>query len=239
MRWCCVVAIVTLACGAAQADHPRGGNASPDSSASAEDEPEGCLERLDRLGVVYESVHRRGIEEAVEIQGPLGGVEFRAYKEGVPLVLDCSLVYSLVKAGRYLSAHGIDAVRYSSAYDRRNIRGTRRPSKHSFGLAIDVHTFIAGDEAYTVKEDYEQGLGDDFDCIGEPLTEAGRLLRTLDCQLSRSELFRIVLTPDFDADHYNHFHIEALAWDERTDLFSGPLTGAVAVPTDPAPRRAR
>ena len=193
------------------------GEGSDPEPESTEPRP-GCLEALDELGVDYERARRRGIRLGVQVNGALQGIEFRAYKAGVPLVLDCSLVYSLARSGELLARHGIEVVRYSSAYDRRNIRGTRRPSRHSFGLAIDVHTFRTADgEVYTIKDDYEQGLGDNLDCIGEALTEAGQHLRAIDCLLTRSELYRVVLSPDFDADHYNHFHLEALPWDERTD----------------------
>jgi hypothetical protein len=68
-----------------------------------------------------------------------------------------------------------------------------------------------------VRADYEQGLGDRWDCAGGALTEAGAILRALVCQLVGSGLFRVVLTPDFDADHYNHFHLEARPWRERAD----------------------
>ena len=60
----------------------------------------------------------------------------------------------------------------------------------------------------TVKNDYEQGLGDDVDCVGRPLTDEGRILRTLACQFERSGLFDNVLDPDYDAHHYNHFHLD-------------------------------
>lgn len=209
MRRVCFVVVVGLLVSAG----PRGARTA---------EPErrqrpSCLDALDDLGVDYERARRRGIRIGVKVRGKIGGVEFRSYKKGTPLVVDCSLVYSLVHSAPHFLRHGIEVVRYSSAYDRRNIRGTKRPSKHSYGLAIDVHTFSTADRTYTVKQDYEQGLGDNIDCIGDPLTDAGRILRALDCQLTRSELYRIVLTPDFDADHYNHFHLEALPWDERSD----------------------
>lgn len=176
-----------------------------------------CTEVLDRLGVEYEPARRRNIAQGVAIGGDLGGVTFRSYG-GKPLVIDCSLAVSLALSAPFFAVHGITTVTYSSAYDRRRIRGTRRLSRHSFGLAIDIHTF-AGDEleAVTVRDDYEQGLGDNIDCVGQPLTEGGRILRQVTCQLARSELYRIVLDPDYDADHYNHFHLEALPWDERVD----------------------
>jgi hypothetical protein len=185
--------------------------------ARADGHPDSCLAALDELGVSYRRVERRGIEIGVEVRGELGGVEYRSYNRD-PLVLDCSLVVSLARAGRFLRAHGVERVSYSSAYQRRNIRGTDRPSRHSFGLAIDIHTFaLAGGEAFAaIRADYEQGLGDAGDCRGEPLTELGALLRGLECELIRSQLFRVLLTPDFDPDHYNHFHLEALPWGDRS-----------------------
>lgn len=176
-----------------------------------------CLRTLDALGVEYRTVKKRGIAIGVAVTGSLGGVAYQGYRER-DLVLDCSLVMSLALVGPWLRAQGIERVTYSSAYDRRTIRGTRRLSNHSFGLAIDVHTLHreAG-EALRVRDDYEQGLGHDADCVGAPLTDGGRVLKILDCQLTRSGLFRIVLDPDYDAAHYNHFHIEALPWSERSD----------------------
>ena len=178
-----------------------------------------CRDALRALGVPFDRASRRGITNGVSFSGKIGSVTYRSYKKGKKLIIDCSLAVSLALAAPYFEAQGVTDVRYSSAYQRRFIRGTKRLSRHSFGLAIDVHMF-KGETigSLTIRDDYEQGLGDDVDCVGEPLTEGGLVLRRLWCQLSRSELFRIVLDPDFDADHYNHFHVEALPWSERSDL---------------------
>jgi hypothetical protein len=189
------------------------------SGSGSDPDAASCLAALDELGVSYARARRPGIDIGVEIHGLLGGVELRAFGRPEPLVLDCSLVYSLARAGEVFRAQGVERITYSSAYQRRNVRGTSRPSRHSFGLAIDMHSFAleGGERVAVVKVDYEQGLGDDLDCVGEPLTALGRLLRDVDCGLASSGLFRIILTPDYDADHYNHFHVEALPWGERTD----------------------
>lgn len=189
------------------------------SEAGSDPDAASCLAALDELGVEYGRAKRPGIDIGVEVHGLLGGIELSAFGGPEPLVLDCSLVYSLARAGELFRAHGVERITYSSAYQRRNVRGTSRPSRHSFGLAIDVHSFALddGERVAVVKSDYEQGLGDDLDCVGEPLTTLGRLLRGIDCGLASSGLFRIILTPDYDADHYNHFHVEALPWRERTD----------------------
>jgi len=155
----------------------------------------------------------------VEITGPLGGVTITSPSE--PLVIDCSLAVSLDEAGRYLRAAGIATATFASAYSRRLVRGTNRPSKHSYGLAIDLPTFSGPDVgALSVDRDFEQGLGDAVDCLGHPLTQGGATLKLLACQLARSGLFYLVLTPDFDDAHHDHFHLEARSWSERTAVRS-------------------
>jgi hypothetical protein len=177
-----------------------------------------CYRELDARDVAYKRVKRPGIEHGVEISGRLGGVEMTGAGS---LVIDCSLAVSLDEVGRYLRALGIDRLTYSSAYSRRNVRGTSKPSKHSYGLAIDVHGF-AGKElgSLAVRKDYEQGLGDAVDCIGMPATQGGAILKILQCQFVRSGLFYLVLSPDYDDAHHDHFHLEVKPWRERESLRS-------------------
>ena len=177
-----------------------------------------CFAQLDARHVTYKRSARPGIALAVEITGPLGGVRYAADE---PLVIDCSLAVSLDEAGRYLRGLGIAKATVASAYARRNVRGTDHPSKHSFGLAIDLPTFDGPDAGtLRVASDYESGLGDEVDCIGEPTTHAAAALKILQCQLVRSGLFHLVLSPDFDDDHRDHFHLEALPWRERLQVRS-------------------
>lgn len=186
-------------------------------SAPAFAEPrERCYDELEARGVPFRRVKKSGVANAVEITGRVGGVVFTGPR---PLVMDCSLAVSLDEAGRYLRAFGIQEAMYSSALSKRNVRGTNRPSKHSYGLAIDVAGF-SGPELGTVRiaRDYEQGLGDAVDCVGTPLTQAGAVLKVLQCQLVRSGLFHLVLSPDYDDAHHDHFHLEVKPWRERGSL---------------------
>lgn len=186
--------------------------------ASAHADPLGdCTSALDARGVAWKPAARPGIAHAVEITGPLGGLSLTSSDQ--PLVIDCSLAVSLAEAGRYFKGLGIEHATFSSAYSRRNVRGTNHPSKHSYGLAIDVHTFTGPDVGtLRVDRDYEQGLGDDVDCVGAPLTQGGAVLKVLQCQLVRSGLFHLVLSPDYDDAHHDHFHLEALPWSDRAEL---------------------
>jgi len=181
-----------------------------------EDVLSSCTAELDRRGVAWKPAKRPGIAQAVEITGPLGGVQHVSHQ---PLVIDCSLAVSLDEAGRYLRELGVEQASFSSAYSRRNVRGTNRPSKHSFGLAIDVHALGGASlGSLRIDRDYEQGLGDDVDCVGRPLTQGGAILKILQCQLARSGLFHLVLSPDYDDAHHDHFHLEVKPWGERTGL---------------------
>ncbi|CAN5345930.1 hypothetical protein BH11MYX1_BH11MYX1_23170 [soil metagenome] len=179
-----------------------------------------CFSELDVRHVAYRHASRPGIELGVELTGTVGGIEL--VSEDQPLVVDCSLAVSLDEAGRYIHALGIANATFSSAYSRRNVRGTNHPSKHSFGLAIDVHTFTGPEVgALRVDRDFEQGLGDDLDCVGSPLTQGGAVLKILQCQFVRSGLFYLVLSPDYDDAHHDHFHLEAKPWAQRPALRSG------------------
>lgn len=187
------------------------------AAANPDDVMTDCKAELERRGVAFKPAKRPGIANGVELAGPLGGVAWTS--EQAPLVIDCSLAVSLDEAGRYLRELGVSRASYSSAYSRRNVRGTNRPSKHSFGLAIDVHTFDVGTlGTLRVDRDYEQGLGDDVDCVGRPLTQGGAVMKILQCQLVRSGLFHLVLSPDYDDAHHDHFHLEVKPWTDRTGL---------------------
>jgi hypothetical protein len=181
-----------------------------------------CLARLDDLKVDYQPAPPTlGIETPVEVLGPLGGVTYVSAGRARPLILDCSLVYSLALAGRYFVDEGLTVAVYSDSYERRFVHGTTRWSKHSFGLALDVHRFQnAADptQRLTVEDHYQMGLGRGRDCVGQPAEERARRLRLLWCRLARSELFKLVLDPDYDRHHRDHFHMQAAAWNERTDL---------------------
>jgi len=179
-----------------------------------------CFAELDARHVAYRHASRPGIQLGVELTGTVGGIALTS--EDQPLVIDCSLAVSLDEAGKYMAALGFTKATFSSAYSRRNVRGTNHPSKHSYGLAIDVHTF-SGPELGTLRvdRDFEQGLGDDMDCVGAPLTQGGAALKILQCQLVRSGLFYLVLSPDYDDAHHDHYHLEVKPWAQRPALRSG------------------
>ncbi len=165
----------------------------------------------------------------------LGGVEYVPYYPDQSIIqMDCRLVRALVRVGPILQSLGVRQVVWSSAYrppTRAQILGAEPFNKHTEGLAIDIHGFRFGGHIYTdVARNYEKGLGfqRDASCLGRPATQEGFLLRLVACRLDASDLFQEILTPDYDGDHWNHYHLAVFRANEsrrhkRTALLEVPL----------------
>jgi hypothetical protein len=161
----------------------------------------------------------------VRILGPIGLLRLRSHDPrlaGKPALMDCELARALFEAGPTFRAMGVRELLYSGAYQYRTRRGSTRLSEHAHGMAIDVHAFVldtagaeGGGTVVEVSRDFEPRVGkwavlpDTAECVGSPRTDVGRLLRTLACRLRASSILREVITPDDNADHHDHFHLEA------------------------------
>jgi hypothetical protein len=136
-----------------------------------------------------------------------------------PAEMDCRLAVALVEARPIFLGLGITQLDYSAAYDYRNRRRSNQLSTHAAGLSIDVHVVHAETVEYVVARNFERrggrwrgvepGPGWFKNCVGRPRTSGGRTLRRLACRLRLQDSFRLILTPDDDRDHRDHFHLEA------------------------------
>ncbi len=157
----------------------------------------------------------------MRLVGPVGGVVYRtdypdSRRASVPYeVFDCRLVVALAELGPRLTAHGIDEVRIFSAW--------RPPSKgwpqekfgtaHLGGLAADLRLFKKSDgTALDVEKDFHGRIGS-VPCgpgaaSPSPDTPQARELRDIYCGAAEARLFNVLLSPDHDFPHRNHFHVE-------------------------------
>lgn len=157
-----------------------------------------CLEGLKSAEVAYRATDTtRGVDTPVVIQGPIGGVQF--WSRGGPLVADCRLALALSELAPKLRKLGVLRVRFSGAYAYRMSRKGRL-SLHAYGLAMDVHEVSTRDQTYSVEKDYARSVGESCDS-GVPL------LNRLACELRATGAFRELLTPNYNADHRDHFHL--------------------------------
>ena len=198
---------------------------------------EACLRELDAQAVAYKRVPLAGgMRTPIEIAGPIDGITLVA-RGRRSAVMDCVLARALVQAGAVFKELGITTLAFSAAFDHRTRRGSNEASAHAYGLAIDVHVIGGSFGQYDVRQHFERGVGawrglrkqpGALDaCVGQPATNEGRVLRQLACRLKLHPAFRVIVTPDDNADHQDHLHLEA-----GSTFFPPPAT---APPLGPPP----
>lgn len=180
-----------------------------------------CLAELTRLGIPHVvAPSTRGVETPVEITGDLGGLALEPRGKRSAL-MDCTLALALWEAREHFASIGVDRLEFSAAYDYRTRRRSSELSAHARGLAIDVHVLRGPRVEYVIDRDFEAGVGawrsfaspgDEARvnaCIGAPRTARGEALRRLVCELKAHTKLCVIVTPDDDADHRDHLHLEA------------------------------
>jgi hypothetical protein len=154
-----------------------------------------------------------GVSTPVRVKGPIGGVRFVTPGAKSPYgILDCRLALALDDLAQVLKRHDVVEVRVDNMYrPRAHLPGKKKPSQHSYGLAIDLTRLKRADGTELIVERDFGGA------IGEPVCgEAARAelpgdagaLRNLICDVARSGLFHHILTPNHDAAHRDHFHLD-------------------------------
>lgn len=162
----------------------------------------------------------------MRLTGPLDGITYRTdYPDGrrssVPFeVFDCRLVLALRELNPILKAHSIDEVRIYSAWrpPARSWPTGKLGQAHPGGLAVDLRLFKkSSGEELEVETDFFGSLGKDpcgaasdgqsADRLPEGPAEA-RELRQIYCGAADAKLFHVQLSPNYDAHHHNHFHLE-------------------------------
>ncbi|MDB4953350.1 MAG: hypothetical protein JWO36_919 [Myxococcales bacterium] len=164
-----------------------------------------------------------GVLAPVRIEGPLHGVEFRgdlaekARAESPYEIADCRLVLSLDDFAEILTTHGIVEVRHYSMYrpPAKDWPADKLGTRHNGALALDAGRFIdkAG-KVLDVTKDFNGAI--DAKTCGEgatpnPVTPEATELRAILCEAVDRRLFNVVLTPNYNKPHKNHFHLEITA----------------------------
>lgn len=144
----------------------------------------------------YKADEQEGVKEPVSLQHKSHGLEVSngsktVDKDYCDLWLATVLTDVLRKIKTQFNLKGIT---HMGIYNYRTIAGSSSLSRHSYALAIDLSTFVLKDGTKITLEDH---WNDD---------SKGPTLRGIRDVLKQS--FSIVLDPDYNEDHYNHFHID-------------------------------
>jgi hypothetical protein len=199
---------------------PFPGGLSPQWLNAADVEPTACLAKLAASGAKYTVLPAQQKPNAKGCGVPHGVLVTRG-PTGItyspPLWVDCSfatllepietIIQEEARSELDTSIRHVDTFGAYVCVTRAGPWTTRfatKPaiSEHSFGLAFDLRSLTpAKGRPITVLQDYEQG-------VDEPVTPRGRFLRNVAIRLKRESGLTHVLTPDFDAAHRNHFHLD-------------------------------
>jgi len=178
--------------------------------------PAACRAELARSGLPVERERRPppGAATGIRVTGPFHGVQLVVPPRSSPYgVLDCRLALILGELAQLLAERGVVAVRIDNTYrPRAHLPGSRRPSQHNYALAVDVTAFTLADgRTLEVERDWPAAIGapacgPDAE-LGSETPEALEL-RNLVCAIAARGLFHHILTPNFDAAHANHLHLD-------------------------------
>ena len=176
-----------------------------------------CSDWLTLYGLDWQaSAPRRGVEEPVSVAMPLNGVSYRYLYGDDPrqtMFMDCRLALSLARAAAHLRARDVIQVLDVGVYNYRCIRNGDPPncklSQHAHAKAIDIAGFVTGDgEVYSVEGDWVINDTNISTCAAVPDNPRDAWLRKLICELKTNNVWNIILTPNYDEAHRDHFHVD-------------------------------
>lgn len=187
--------------------------------------------RLDRSKCEAELVKRKieferatnapGVLAPVRLRGPLHGVTFHSELSAAERarstieIFDCRLVLALDDFAEMLAARDVVEVVHLSAY-RTKAQGGCTPKyagkQHCAALAVDLATFKKRDgTTLVVDRDFHGRIG--LRTCTPPVRNQTRSRPAAElwgfvCDAADRAMFHVILTPNFNAQHKNHFHVE-------------------------------
>ncbi len=155
----------------------------------------------------------RGVATAFRFDGPINGVRFVTGGWSSPYgVVECRLALVLADLTELLAEHHVTRVTLGTVFRPKSMLRSGILSQHGHGLAADVVAFhLADGTILHIEEDWPPQAGEP-PCGPEARlhipTREGILLRNLVCAIARGGYFHVILTPNYDAAHHDHLHLD-------------------------------
>lgn len=143
------------------------------------------------------------VEDPVRMFSGYQGVDL-AYDSGESgsITGACSLAHAVADTIEDVVDDGVVRIRHLGTYNCRLIAGSTSLSRHGYGDAIDLSAFDFDDgTAWTLVDDWEHDTTT-FE------TEAGQWLWDTSQGWHEQKLWNVILTPNYNAAHDNHFHVD-------------------------------
>ena len=181
-----------------------------------------CQDDLRARGVAFApGPETRAIDDPILLEPVIDGVTFKARGAQRParLLVACALGLRLARLAELAKGHGVDEVLHLGVHNYRPMRnptciekGNCKLSQHAYATAIDIYGFrVAKSGAvYSAERDWiintKAGV-----CPGAPQGEGDTLLHQMACEMHSQKLFNIILTPNYNALHRDHVHVDLTA----------------------------
>ena len=184
-----------------------------------DDEPfvlSACHEELLERGVAFAPAVNPGdspenlpgvtctIEEPIYVSPYLAGVAFHPSSlnnDPNPILTRCRHALAMLDSAEVLAEQGVDALVHYGVYSCRTIAGTSTLSEHASANAIDIAGVRQAGSYISVLDDWEMGQPN-------PVTAPGQLLRSFVETLHDEVIYNIILTPEYNEAHEDHFHCD-------------------------------
>jgi hypothetical protein len=143
------------------------------------------------------------VEFPVLLFSPVHGITLRYMDDSIATPLSsCEMAHTLTSTMNDLRDHGVAEVSIGRTYQCSVIESTDEVSRHGHGDAIDIFGFLLEDGShYTLVDHWEH----DTD---SPQTPAGVFLYETAHRWFDDYLWNVILTPDYNLDHDDHFHVD-------------------------------
>ncbi|MGZ5970212.1 MAG: extensin family protein [Polyangiales bacterium] len=177
-----------------------------------------CLAELKKRGIAFTPVDSAlGVDQPVRIAGLIHGVDVhglepKAKRATSPYeVLDCRLLLALDDFTRILAQHDVVEAVHMSMY-RPPAKLPKDPKRHDAAMAIDLGFVVKKDGSKLSVLDHWHGYIGAKTCGNgagpSPATKEATEIRQILCAAADAKLFNVVLTPNYNKPHQNHFHLE-------------------------------
>jgi hypothetical protein len=178
-----------------------------------------CRQILESVGIKYTvGPANKGVADPVTVTPPLGGIDYFSYGSATrrqTFFMDCTLAVALHKLGRALKPKGVVAIEDIGVYNYRCIGGGNpdtdscEPSQHAYAKGIDIHELRGSDGAtYNVETDFVIDPDSEKTCSAATSNAKDKFLHESACLMKSLDIFNIILTPNYNAAHRNHFHVD-------------------------------
>ena len=175
-----------------------------------------CTDKLKALGIDFDpGPSKPGVADPVTVKPPINGIAYNGPTNANTIFMDCTLAVALHEMGDEMEARGLTRVKHFGVYNYRCIGKGTPPdcpqglSRHAYADAIDIAELKSGSGVtYNVNDDWVIDDDPDETCEATTADAKDALLHAFVCSLHASGTFHIALTPNYNADHRNHFHLD-------------------------------